>query len=66
MFAIKCKTCYNEFAKGWYVSHSTPKIKTGRRHSRFFNWADCDLQISVQPLANIVRHYTCRNRYDKG
>ena len=31
-----------------------------------FYLARCVLQVPVEPFANIVRCYTCRDRYDKG
>ena len=46
------------------VQMYTSKQKTGSCNSRFFMCWPC-LQVSVQPLADIVRYYACCNRYEE-
>ena len=42
------------------------KRKTGSASSRFFIRLTVILQVSVEPFADIVRYYSCHNRYNKG
>ena len=38
------------------------KTKTGSCNSRFFNCAGCERYLPVQPLADVIRNYTCYDR----